>query len=257
MGITLGASHICLGVESVDKASQALNGIKREDLFTQSTKSIAPQKRAFLLNSQNNQQMLYSLASHGIGIEALRHTTQSKILRRSPFLPIFSLPRSENIVKSEYADLLNLNLYKYTLLNLNVEALVLADSNSDQGSVQQIIIFSADVATTVDFLSTGIGGVKSSDSEVKFRSVAGRELIIYVCYDPNPEKPFLDQLGWICMSFDVKNLQHSLKHLHQCGATEIGEPFSFQAGPRQYLISFVRGPSGELYEFLETVRVFR
>jgi catechol 2,3-dioxygenase-like lactoylglutathione lyase family enzyme len=67
----------------------------------------------------------------------------------------------------------------------------------------------------------------------------------------SPEKKYLDDAGWTCLSFLTRNIQESLEALMKAGASESCEPFSITVGGKPVRLCLLRGPDMEIIELLE------
>lgn len=240
VSIVLGLSHLCVGCTmGMDDVVNALGDSGYTIQFEYRELRNPPAKKT-LVRQWTDEHEMRLLAAPGLpSIEILHHHNgaRSNTSNYAPTLPLTNMGGKTRGVLSRYG-------------------IGVADHKAGTTNELLVSMQCQNRALVADFWRNALGftcdeGEESGEAlRLKALSPTWRMALRLEQVDEPVEPTYLDDIGCTCLSFLVRDINAVLDLCRLNHAKYIGEVFAMNVGGKDMSVAFVRGPQGELIEFI-------
>ena len=264
----LGVDHICTSCKNVDIASKSFKSLKYDIMFMEHGLQSPKEKKSYLKNFTVNHDAAFLKSKKGLAIEVIDHNS-NPIEIFGPYKVLLnqghkSLSDKENITKEPINKIIENALgFSVTFEKIpNYEISYYNNDKNSDGGLSAVIIECQNLLNSIKFWKKGIGFQIIKKPRGKFTwclmefpglTSSMKIKLLLIETKKTKKKSYLDYSGWTCLSFIVRRIDSALKQVKRYGAIDIGQPYKMEIGGNTLLLSFFRGPEGELIEFLEVI----
>jgi catechol 2,3-dioxygenase-like lactoylglutathione lyase family enzyme len=272
----LGVDHIALSCSDLDAARARLAGVGAPASFVATDLPNPEAKAAVLRRFTATHQIAYCRPATGVAIELTQHGPAEPDVGgpgTGPFQVLVSGPRgtwaAEPVVPSpawieafrNFGNDQGGEPTRWHWSDLGAEVWYDPDG-PQQFAVRAVIVPTADPAASVRFWVEGLGAEVIAGApdglwtRVAFRRpVPAWSLDVLLVHSAEPAPPpLLDDPGFRCLALLVNRLPADLARAEAAGGRPATAPFELSVNGRALGVALVRGPAGELVEFLEVRR---
>lgn len=262
----LGVDHICTSCNNISLAAKRFHNLQYNIMFREHGLHIPKEKKPFLKEFTKSHDAVFLKSDKGLAIEVIDHN--SGLSEIGPYKVLFkkrneSFSNKKNIKNDPIKQVIEkafgfpVSLKKVSDLNI----LYYNHEGNSYNGLSAVILECESLSVSSKFWKKGIGfqTIKEVVNEklpwclVEFPGLVSsmKAKLLLIETKKIKTKSYLDYSGWTCLSFIVKGINSALKQVKDFGAIDIGQPYKIAIGGNNLLLSFFRGPEGELIEFIE------
>ena len=264
MSKILGVDHIVTSCKNIKIVPEKFNDSEYTTMFIEYGLQSTEEKKPYLKNFTVNHDAIFLKSKNALAIEAIDHNSEPlksigpyKVLLKNKLFLEEKNPKNNTITNIvEKAFEFPVNLERISEFNLSYYN----HNEKLYDGLSAVIIECENLSKCTNFWENAIGFkiVKNVNEKIswclmEFSGIVSSMTIKLLLIETKTrkEKSFLDFSGWTCLSFIVTDINSSLKKVKKFGANDIGKPYAMKIGGNNIMLSFFRGPEGELVEFLE------
>jgi len=264
MSKILGVDHIVTSCKNIKIVPEKFNDSEYSIMFIEYGLHSTEEKKPYLKKFTVNHDAIFLKSKNALAIEAIDHNSEPlksigpyKVLLKNKLFLEEKNPKNNTITNIvEKAFEFPVNLERISEFNLSYYN----HNEKLYDGLSAVIIECENLSKCTNFWENAIGFkiVKNVNEKIswclmEFSGIVPSMTIKLLLIETKTrkEKSFLDFSGWTCLSFIVTDINSSLKKVKKFGANDIGKPYAMKIGGNNIMLSFFRGPEGELVEFLE------